>query len=342
MLMVVSLLVLTILQFRLYPYAFRLWLVRAICENAGLLREYGIIISGGVFTSTFVTLIIAIKEYQDARVSILENYYKVSNDFLRNYRNIAYLEISQPFDIVQGCIWEEEENKLKSNFNLQLEESIKKSNGNNREMLKRAYKKLSFEEKSKMLNFIWDNTDAETKERIDNEDMINHYLEEEYKKVMQDYYIKIDEVMKQYIQIRKLDYGAVENAYGQIDFIFSNKKIRKNFIYNCLHDKQRTVLQKIMEEAWHFEEYYKMEQGNMPVMLSKIIDIQKDLFVRREGEVGYTIYNSYCYEIDKQLCELLSITYGKGYEKTTPDIRNYAVFSKIDTKKINRMNGREI
>jgi hypothetical protein len=331
--MIASLLVLTILQFKIYPYAFRLWLVGTICENASLFREYGIIISGGIFTSAFVTLIIAIREYQDARISTLEHYYKVSNDFLGHYKNISYLELSHPFDIVKGCIWEEEENKRKSSDNKQLKEMIKKSTGKNDEdILKDTYETLSFENKTKMQNFIWNNTDTEIKERIDNAEMRNCYMEEKYKKVMEDYYIKIDKAMKQYIQIQKLDYSAVETAYGQIDFIFSNNRIRKNFIYNCLHDRQRTVLHKIREEAWHFEEYYKMEHGNLPVMLGKIMDIQKDLFVRREGEIGYTIYNSYCYEIDKQLCELLCVTYGKKYEMTTPDIKGYTVLCKIDKK----------
>lgn len=336
MLMALSLVVLTVAQFHLYPDAFRIWMIDLFHQNASLLREYVIIISGGIFTSTVVTLIIAIREYKDVRVAALENYYNVSSSFLGNYRNIQYLSLDQPFDIVQGCIWEEAENKRKINTNMQIDELIKKSGGKkskNKKIVKKAYEKISFEEKEKMKDYIWNCTDEETKRRINNAEIKNQYLEDEYKIVMQNYYVKIDDAMKQYIQIKKLDYAMVEAAFGKIDFIFANQKLRKRFIYKHLHDKQRSVLHTIMQEAWHFEEYYKMGNGNLPVMLSKIMKIQDGLFQKQEGEVGYTIYNSYCYEIDKQLSELLSITYGKGYKKMLTDIKDYAVFSKIEIKK---------
>lgn len=135
-------------------------------------------------------------------------------------------------------------------------------------------------------------------------------------------------------------YDIVESAFGKIDFIFSNKRLRQNFIYKKLHDRQRSIFQEITKEAWHFEQYYKMENGNLPVMLDKIMAIQDNLFEKQEGEIGDTIYNSYCYEIDKHLYELLGITYGKGYEQFVPDFKNYMVFSKIDAKKYKDANER--
>lgn len=337
--MVISLVILTIAQFYFYPDAFRSWMIDLFHQNCSLIREYVIIISGGIFTSTVVILIIAIREYKDSKIATLEDYYNVSSNFLRNYRNIQYLNLDQPFDIVHGCIWEEAENKRKTNINMQLDGLIKKSGRKrNKKIAKKAYEKTSFEEKEKMKDYIWSCTDEKTKRMFNNIEIKNQYLEDEYRKVMQNYYIKIDEVMKQYIRIKKLEYDVVESVFGKIDFIFSNKKLRKKFIYNRLHDRQRLVLHTIREEAWHFEEYYKMENGNLPVMLSKIMKIQDVLFRKEEGKLGYSIYNSYCYEIDIQLSELLRVIYGKGYKKIVPNIKDYVVFSKIDAKKLKKVN----
>ena len=55
-----------------------------------------------------------------------------------------YLSLDQPFDIVQGCIWEEAENKRKINTNMQIDELIKKSGGKkskNKKIVKIAYGK---------------------------------------------------------------------------------------------------------------------------------------------------------------------------------------------------------
>lgn len=338
-----SLAILTMTQFCIFPDVIRIWLLDLVHQNDSLLREYVIIISGGIFTSSFVTLGIAIREYQDVRVSTLENYYDVSSKFLKNYRSLCFLQLEHPLNIVQGCLKEEADNKIKMDMNTQIEEYLKRTNwkqSKRKKIANNAYQELAHNEKRKMMDYIWNNTDDDIKARLNNTEIRKRYLEDEYTSIMQNYRVKIEELMKQYIQIRKLEYGSVESAFGQIDFIFSNKKNRKNFIYNCLHDRQRSVLHKIREEAWHFEEYYKEENGNLPVMLSKIMNIQNELFEKQEGEIGYTIYNSYCCEIDKQLCKLLSLTYGKGYKEKIPDIKNYVVQYKVDVKKMKEADER--
>lgn len=342
-LMVLSLCILTVAQFGLCPDVIKNSLNSLINQNASLLRDYVIIISGGIFTSTFVTFSIAVKEYKDARISTLEEYYNVSNDFLRNFRNLQYLFLNQPQGLIQECILEESENRQKKLNNMQIDELIKKSGGKKKKyknVAKRAYERFSFEKKEKFKAYVWNCTSEETKRTLSDVAIKNQYLEDEYKRQMQDYYAKIDDIMKQYIQIKKCSYAMVEMVFGKIDFLISNEKIRKNFIYKYLHDRQRAVLRTISNETWHFEEYYKMDSGNLPVMLSKILKIQAELFQVEEGEIGYSVYNSYCHEIDTRLSELLSITYGKGYEKTFPDIHNYVVCSKVDMRKLNEANAR--
>lgn len=341
-LMVLSFIALTILQFGIYPDLFKDCVVKLISQNTSLLRDYLIIINGGIFTSTFVTLNIAIREYKDTRRETLIEYYNISNNFLKNFRNIQYFYFDYPIELVKSCFEEAAENECKNIFNTQIEQSLKKSGvkkKRNKKIVERAYNPLLFEEKEKMKIYIWNNEDEETKCRLLDEKLKNQYLEDEYKAIMQKYYIKINDVMKQYIEIKKCNYNMVENAFGKIDFIFMNKKIRKEFIYAKLHDRQRAILHKIVEEAMCFEQYYKNNK-NIPEIIDKIIIIQKELFEIREVETGYVIYKSYCYEIDRQLSDLLSIIYGKGYKKIVPKLRNYCIFSKIDVQKFKEANER--
>ena len=328
--MVLSLIILTISQFYLLPSTFRAWVSGLFHENAILLREYIIIISGGIFTSTFLTLSITIQEYKDVRFSTLENYYIVSNNFLNNFRKIQYLYLDYPYDIVQNCFREESANNVLE----QMDESIKKLEGKiNKKMCMRTDDLSDFEAKEKMKYCIWNSMDEEIQKKFDDTEIRNQFLEERYREVMQDYITKINAIMKQYIEIKNCNYDIVETAFGKIDFIFFNKKIRKKFIYEKLHDRQRSVLNLIVKEAGHFEEYYKRKNGNLAVLFDKITKIQDKLFQMKKTERGNIIYRSFYYEMDEQLFELWKLIYGNRDGKEAPNFKEYAVFFKVNMKK---------
>jgi len=64
----------------------------------------------------------------------------------------------------------------------------------------------------------------------------------------------------------------------------------------------------------NFEEYYASKNGNITVMISKILAIQDKLFSKRENEIGYTINIDYKYRVDVDLYKLLKLIYGKNYK----------------------------
>ena len=256
----------------------------------------------------------------------------MASEFLQNFSKIKYFELKHPKELVQGCFWEESENKRKKEMNDQLNEMYRKFGKNRRKhksVYKQAYENFSYVEKEKMKQYMWDALDDRTRLIFEKENEKSQYQNEEYDKIINEYYIEIDAVMKQYIEIRKLSYSQVENAYGQIDFFKANKNIRNSFIYEHIHKKQRDIFHFIIEEAWHFEQYYTFKNGNVPVMISKILDIQDKLFSRKETELGFTIYNDFWYRVDTELYELLKLIYGKNYKGLIPDKKIYAVFSRI-------------
>lgn len=329
--MIVSLIILTIAQFHMYPDSLKLLMADMFFVDLGLMREYVIIISGGVFTGAVVTFLIAIKEYQDERRHALENYYSLCSGFLQNFYNLKYLDIQQPVELIKQCYWEIDENRNKRSSNEQLRRMILESGRDIHEfeeVCEQVYEEEKFSEKEKMFDWIWDHTEDYAKAIYKEPYRKKAYLEEEYDKIIAKYDEQIERVMQQYIAIRKLRYNEVENGYGAIDFIFKNKKVRNQFIYKNIHKKQRDMFRLIQQEAWHFEQYFEQEHGNKGVMISKILEIQSALFETKGNDASIVVYGQYCYEVEQELFNFLIKMYGKGYQGIAPDKQSYNIFSR--------------
>lgn len=330
--MIVSLILFTILEFRVYPQCVKIWICSILTHNAKTMENYLITIFSGIFTGAILSLFVAIREYMDAKTYDLVGYYKASSEINRQIYKIPYLDIRQPYDLVEDCIAEEDANKRRVRYNEQLKKAIDESEcleENKHIAYEKNYEKLIFDAKEKMQEYIWAMQDEKTKETLEEIGQKKHFLEQQYDGTMREYHIKIDEIMKYYIEFGKIDYWNVEDGYGKINFLLGNKKRRNIFIYENLHDKKRKFLRKIREIGFHFQQYYQEDVGNLPVQLSKIIEVQKEIFTREDTNGGYTIYNTLSYTIDRDLTTLLKMVYGKKYEVEIPEKKDYVVSSVI-------------
>ena len=71
----VSVLIFSILNFRLYTISFKNWIQSFVSSTAlSDWKSFFIIISSGAFTSSIVTLLISISEYRVEKRIALENY----------------------------------------------------------------------------------------------------------------------------------------------------------------------------------------------------------------------------------------------------------------------------
>lgn len=323
--MCISFIGLIILEFSLYPISLRYQIYTLLHDSVEALKELLVIIFGGVYTSAFVVMIIGIGEYQDEKRKALEYYYSKSSAFLQHFKNIEYFDLRYPKELVQKCFWEESNNHIKDDMNKQMDNIVIQSGKN----IKAKHEKFEYTEKSKLKPYIWDELDESTKQRFKGVDEKNKYLDMEYNSVMEEYHKSLDIIMKQYIEIKNLTYDEVENAYGQLDFFYGNKKIRNSFIFKELHKKQRDLWHFIIQESWHFEQYYSAKNGNIPVMIDKVLEIQNKIFCKTKNKMGYTISNYFRYDIDIELYKLLKYTYGKNYKGLIPDKKTYAKFSRI-------------
>lgn len=117
---IVSIFVFVILQLRLYRFI-------GISSNDSLLsnlKDAGLVISGGCFTSSFVTLLISIKEYQSERKKALEKLYFAAYDILVPFMGTYPFLLNEPFELVKNCLGEIDNNNFYQSFNESVYEEI--------------------------------------------------------------------------------------------------------------------------------------------------------------------------------------------------------------------------
>ncbi len=272
-LIIFSAIIFFVLQFHLYTDEFKDVMRSILPFNLSEWRDFLMVIMSGIFTSSFVTLIMNCSDYKNERRDALVNYYLVSSRFMRNFWNIEYLYVGEEIELIRNYYLERSSNNMCMQMGM---DSV--------------------------------------------ENFISKYDQE------------LNKIIAQYIKLSELNYGEVEDAYGNINFLFTNKLNRNEFIYKYLHERQRNLLNKIKLESYHFKNYYNKDTA--VVMLDKILELQKEIFTVEEKQYGKNIYNKYCYEITCNLEFLLQLTYKDKYEENYPCWKEFFVSSHIDMQKL--------
>ena len=120
------------------------------------------------------------------------------------------------------------------------------------------------------------------------------------------------------IEIASYDYTYLDNAYGNIDFIFNNEKLHK-YIFDEIYKPLTDMKKLFVEKAFHFKEYKGAISGNKKVMRIFLEEIDKKLIHRDFSEVyGKDVtkieysYNKFYRSINNELnSRYYKIMYGK-------------------------------
>lgn len=99
----VSVLIFSILNFHLYSACFKNWMMSFITSMAlSDWKNFFIVISSGAFTSSIVTLLISIAEYRVEREAALEDYIESTINFCADFYNMKYLNFEIPKELLQA------------------------------------------------------------------------------------------------------------------------------------------------------------------------------------------------------------------------------------------------
>lgn len=267
------------------------------------LRNFFIIISSGVFTSSFVTLLISVSEYNVEKQEALEDFFDANIEFIANLYNLEYLRIDIPLELLREYYAET------SGISV-----IKRSQGN-------VY---TYESQNRIKEYLWQQEPESIKKLYNTQSSQMVYLKEKFDKKIAEYDKQIDFVMKQYIEIaEKMNIRNLNKTIGRIDFLLKNKKYRKEFLYNKVYARQSELLRKIKNAAYHFGEYYKASNGNKLAMINFIMEIQNFLFSSTQKNGFDNIYMQYIFEMNCEMHKLLKLIYGKRNADSEPKIEDY-------------------
>lgn len=298
---IISLFVFTILNFHIYPECIRKWL--DIWLPVSDLKNYLIVISSGVFTSSFVTLLISDSEYKAERQTGLEDFHDANIRFVANLYKLDYLRIDIPLDLLKDYY-------LYPNIS-----DIKKGQERDCEIES---------PQEKIMDYIWERAPEFEKIKYDTPSSKRVYLREKLNEKIAEYDKQISIIVRQYIDIAdKMDINDLNQTFGRIDFLCRNKKYREKFLYEKIYLKQIELFGKITNASDNFKEKYEVSKDNKYVIVRTIIEIQKYLFSVTQKEECEVIYKQYLFSMDCELYKLSQIIYGKNKGVSRPQIEDY-------------------
>lgn len=338
----IGIIVFTILQFELYRYVilfvdntagFYLKLSHALhtwaSNNGELLSQwdgFGKTISSGIFTSAFVTFLIARGDYLYERQKSLINMYLESEELQRAFSKIKYIIPDEPKELVRDLLGELDSNEIseKNNqfFRNQFEniENPEKAT----EMYEAYYSPNSHVAETKFKEYLWEHTEGNIKEMFASDiEAKEKYLDEKCREKTEKYNQELEEVMKSYITFKDVRTKELTAAYGGLDFIFANKSIRQH-IFEKLYEKQTKQVNKIKNRIYYFESYFAGNGANKALLFDWAWELQCSLV--SEDENAY--YRQYLYDVDSEMVQVLIYTYGKVKPEEIPDKKRYLIISK--------------
>lgn len=130
------------------------------------LRQFGIAIMGGLFTSAFVTFLISIGEYKNERTETLENVYFAAEDLEREFSKIIYFLPDEPKELVSSLLGELDNNEQNRKFNKMLSKAVVQFENRKEtdEIYERNCQRLEYDAQDAFRDYIWEHTDERTKE----------------------------------------------------------------------------------------------------------------------------------------------------------------------------------
>ncbi|MBF1103297.1 MAG: hypothetical protein HXL50_07270 [Solobacterium sp.] len=222
-------------------------------------------VSLALLGSAVLGFIMSITEYYVERRKAMEEFWIQATNILIELRKIQHLDLDAPTDLIIKVFGEKRSNEWNQMFS-SLSEDI--------EIQHKAKDNLiSWYEENIPLPFD-DDTDVEKE------------LEKLYQSKMISYQESFGRCMNSYQLASSVELGALDNAYGNLDFIFANKCIREK-AYDFIFDKIRNIVIQFKKETYHFN-LLKEGKGNFPVCATKVLDLDKEYFLsEEETEHGY-------------------------------------------------------
>lgn len=208
-------------------------------------------ISLAIFGSSILGFIMSLIEYFAVKRKTMEIFYEKALVAISAIGKAKYFFTDEPVGLVVNCIAEEWSNKLLGKAPIHA----------SKDKLIEAYKSC--------LDSI-----------LVNDPALNEHCETWYINKMQEYYKELEKCFDSYIEIANTEFGALDNAYGNLDFIFGNKTLRL-WVYETLYESVKEIRGSAIREAYHFK-LYKAGEGNISACTAFLLKLNQEWFLVKE------------------------------------------------------------
>ncbi|MBS5115447.1 MAG: hypothetical protein KHY88_07110 [Erysipelotrichaceae bacterium] len=199
--------------------------------------------------SAALGFIMSITEYYVEKRKSMEEFWIQATKLLKELSTIKYLDIDAPIDLIINCLNEEGNNEY-NKFNIKSFDT-----------------KDSQTQKDKLIKWFKENNFT----IIDNEVNSNDWWDKYYSSKMNEYRVIFDTQMDKYRKLTLLDTGLLDNAYGNLDFMFVNKCLRNKLCFD-IYQNIRDIIFEINSQVCHFN-LLKSGDGNYAVCVLKLKEL---------------------------------------------------------------------
>lgn len=247
--------------------------------------KMGYDIALAMFGSALLGFIMSMIEYFSERKSSMEQFWLEARKVLYQFRKARPINISDPEKLILNSFAEEIYNKEVGQYGKKVASSLGLEK---KDAAKKAY-------------IAWLES-HEIKSYTENDD-ISEILDEVYNQHLEQNRVHIASVIDNYIELSQISLSELDSAYGNLDFLFGNKKIRRK-AYDEIFNKIREIKETICLETYHFN-LWKQGKGNFVVCSEKAMEVSRSLFKSitsdRNGLQQVCIYQVVFDEIEESL-----------------------------------------
>lgn len=208
--------------------------------------------------SALLGFVMSLIEYFSERRSSMERFWLEARKVLSQFRKAKPIVISDPEELVIDSLAEEIHNKQVETWGEEIANSIG----------------LKKEDTAKKAYIEW----LESHEEIgfSENDNISGIFEKIYNRHIEQNRAHIVSIIDNYIELSQISLSKLDSAYGDLDFLFGNRRIRRK-AYDEIFNKIREIKKSICLETFHFN-LWKEGEGNFIVCTRKAMEINKTLF----------------------------------------------------------------
>lgn len=316
---VISFLTYFFLQFRLYQGLYGM--IPESVKNKeilGQLRQFSMTISAGIFTSSFVTLGLSLKEYADMREEMLVEMFNASRRITRPLSLIKYFIPDIDKTLMKDLFYELDRNTQKDNINKEMRAALLEHYV--LDEAERIYELQKYEfdvsAKNAVLEYIWEHTDEQVKNDNNTDERKIGYLEIKYQNLMERSNKRLTEVVKSYMRFKDIDCDDINSAYGRLNFLLpsGNKNIRRH-IYEKLYKPEYKIVVSILEKLEKFGRFLDGDFTDRAVIISDLYELQDILVKERKDRY----IKKYLFDVEYEEVQVLQYAYGSKNTTSFPE-----------------------